>query len=390
MSYKTSLKSNSFDKKRVKDSLNTVGIIFPCYGYERVSYSLPIKDVQFMQVRSFPLHRFLKSNFYKNTPIVIPDKVDFLHTWNAIPVGFKPFFISFENELPRYFGKIFGWQKSLGFSILKSNRCYGILALSDVAAELARKEMEYNGYPEIASKISVFRGGVSVVIDKKKSRRMVGGVLKVIFVGGDIFPKGFIPAFNALQKLVDSETQIELTVIGQFKKGGYVLKEYSPEPSDWNERLKSASWVTHYETLPNEDVLKEMVSHDLLISPSYDETLGWAVIEAGLLGVPAITTNVFALPELVKHNESGYVIDLKLGKQQRWQGVWEEGDVLKREIDDANELIYQGVMEAINCIVGSPKVLESWSINSKKHMTNMYDVDMAAEELLRIYQKVVK
>jgi len=364
-----------------------VGIIFPGYGYERVSYALPIQGFEFRQVRSFPIHRIFKSNFYKNTPILFPSNVDFLHTWNALPISNDSFFISFENEIPRYFGHVENWQKSIGFSILKSGRCKGILALSNVAAELAIEEMTNYGYPEIASKIHVFRGGVAISNELFKVEPISDGVIRVIFVAGDIFPKGFVPAFYALEHLVKSGVKIELMVIGMFKGGGYALKEYSPNPDEWNNKLKDASWVTHYKKLPNKKVLEHMVKHDLLISPSYDETLGWGIIEAGLLGVPAVTSNVFALQELVTHNVSGYIINLKLGKQRRWQGIWESGNTLNQEIEAANKLIYDGVLTAISRVVDQPELLMQWSVNSRLHLNSLYNVDRASKQLLSIYRK---
>jgi len=368
-------------------SATKVGIVFPGYGYERVSYALPVQEFEFKRVRSIPIHRIFKNNFYQNTPIILPCNVSFLHTWNALPICSNPFFVSFENELPRYFGNVHKWQKSIAFSILKSQRCKGILALSDTAAKLARENMNSCGYPEIASKINVFRGGVVINDESFKLRRRADETIRLIIVAGDIFPKGFVPAFYALEELVNTGLKIELMVIGKFKEGGYALKEHSPNPYEWNNKLQNISWVTHYEQLPNKMVLENMAKHDLLISPSYDETLGWSVIEAGLLGVPAITSNVFALPELVKHNESGYVINLKLGKQRRWQGIWENGIVLKNEIDEANKLIYNGVLNAVRSIVEHPELLNQWSNNCRVHLNSLYNVDKAAKQLSAIYQK---
>lgn len=174
--------------------LRQVGIIYPGYGYERVSYALPVKDTEFRRVLSIPIHRFeRKGTFYKNTPIILGQKVDLIHTWNTIPLSTKPFVVSFENELPRYLGKVSKWQESLGLSLLNSKRCLSLLALSDIAATLARKKMLALGYPDIASKIGVFRGGVDVGNIQEKNEISAGDIgdkrpIKILFVGGDLFP----------------------------------------------------------------------------------------------------------------------------------------------------------------------------------------------------------
>lgn len=379
--------------KEETEGLN-VGVIFPGYGYERVSYALPIKNINYKQVRSVPIHRVLKkNNFYKNTPIILGYGVDLLHTWNAIPISNKPFIVSFENELPRYFGGTAKWQKNLGYSLLNSDRCRGILALSEVAANLARNNMSNMGYAKITDKIQVFRGGVNVVSATniiKKQPFDSKTTLKLLFVGGDAFPKGFVPAFTALEDLVNEGVSIHLTVIGGFKSGGYVLKDKSPDPIFWKNKIKNTAWVTHYDALPNKNVIEKMTCCDLFLFPSYDESLGWAVIEAGLLGVPSLTTNIFALPELVKHDVSGYVINLKLGHQNRWQGIWDNTSSFELELESANKAIYDGTKDAVTRVFQRPQLLQLWGRTAKASMSALYGVDSAAEKLSAIYSNALE
>ncbi|WP_081679007.1 glycosyltransferase family 4 protein [Methylobacter luteus] len=371
--------------------LRKIGIIFPGYGYERVSYALPVKEIEYRRVVSIPIHRLeRKGTFYKNTPVILGQKVDLIHTWNAIPLSNIPFVVSFENEIPRYLGSVYKWQESLGLSILNSNRCLAILALSDIAAALAREKMLNLGYPGIADKIRVFRGGVDVsslgeeneisAIDLKCKRP-----LKMLFIGGDLFRKGLVPAYMAIKNLIEKGANINLTVVGRFKEGGYVLRENSPSPLEWDKLLETSDWVTHYKSLPNKDVIKLMHDCDVLIFPSYDESLGWVIIEAALLGMPAITTNIFAIPELVKHNETGYVIDINLGRQNRWQGIWSHGTQLKAEIEVANENIREGVEKSISKLLNNPELIKIWGNAAKEYMNKLYNFERAANQLHDIY-----
>jgi glycosyltransferase involved in cell wall biosynthesis len=396
MSHKESTSISSALHKKHTNGLPSVGIVFPGYGYERVSYALPIQSINYNRVYSIPVHRLEKNgNFYKNTPLVFGQGVKLLHTWNAIPITEHPFVVSFENEIPRYFGNISKWQKELGFFLLKSNRCKAMLALSNNAAKIAHKNLVELGLPEIASKIQTFRGGIMLNhrenISKHTNSDFAGDrALNITFVGADLFPKGFVPAFEALTNLVSSGAPINLTVIGRFKPGGYVLKEFSNDPVEWSGIIKKTPWLTHYESLPNKEVINQLLRSDLLIFPSYDESLGWAVIEAGLLGVPSITTNIFALPELVKHNVSGHVINLKLGNQNRWQGIWEDGTQLKQEIQDANQKISEGITSAVLQIIKNPQTLVNWGEESKKHLKSLYCPVQAARKLSKIYSNALE
>lgn len=376
--------------------LRQVGIIYPGYGYERVSYALPVKEIEYRRVVAIPIHRLEREGtFYKNTPIILGQKVDLIHTWNTIPISNIPFVISFENEIPRYLGNVPNWQESLGLSILNSNRCLAILALSDIAATLAREKMLTLGYSGIAGKIKVFRGGVNVGSLEGENDKSVSDIkykrpLKILFVGGSIFPKGFVPAYMAIKNLIQKGANINLIVVGRFKDGGYVLRENSPSSLEWDKLLETSDWVTHYKILPNKDVIQLMHDCDVLIFPSYDESLGWAIIEAGLLGKPAITTNIFAIPELVRHNETGYIIDINLGLQNRWQGIWSNGIQLKAEIEIANERIREGIEKSISKLLNYPELIKIWGNAARRHMDQLYNLERAATQLHDIYYNYFK
>jgi glycosyltransferase involved in cell wall biosynthesis len=43
--------------------------------------------------------------------------------------------------------------------------------------------------------------------------------------------------------------------------------------------------------------------------PSYVEGLPIALLEAMALGLPSVSTNVFAIPEALKHRETGLLVD---------------------------------------------------------------------------------
>ena len=389
--------SSDISQFNIKKGDLTVGILFPGYGYERVSYALPVEGVSYKRIYSLPIHRFLnKTTFYRNTPIVLPSKVEVIHTWNAIPITTKPFIITFELEIPRYFGEIKNWQRRLGFWLLRSKRCKGIYALSETAAELARVSMIELGEHKIANKISAFRGGVNLPVEELPSSISDQSVafsqnkpIKVIFIGGDAFRKGFAPAFNGLAKLVEKGVSIELTFIGRFMGESYALKECSPDPTEWQKRIDETSWVKQINALPNHEVMALLKKSDVLLFPSFDESLGWVIVEAALLGVPSITTNIFAFPELVKHKKTGYVIPLNCGEQGRWQGVWETGERLREETKLANEQIEIGVIAALSAAYETPAVLQEWGKASCELHTELYDHNEAAAKLVKIYQKSV-
>jgi glycosyltransferase involved in cell wall biosynthesis len=47
------------------------------------------------------------------------------------------------------------------------------------------------------------------------------------------------------------------------------------------------------------------------LCPTFQESFGYAILEAMAFGLPVISTNYFAIPEMVSHDVSGYTIDIK-------------------------------------------------------------------------------
>jgi glycosyltransferase involved in cell wall biosynthesis len=88
-------------------------------------------------------------------------------------------------------------------------------------------------------------------------------------------------------------------------------------PSDEEQRridgyyLRDNFKVVHSATLGNDrlDVLKFFRIADVFALPSYVEGLPIALLEAMALGIPSISTNVYAIPEAIKDLETGILIE---------------------------------------------------------------------------------
>ena len=49
---------------------------------------------------------------------------------------------------------------------------------------------------------------------------------------------------------------------------------------------------------------------DIFLLPTYNEAFGYSVLEAMAFGIPVITTNIMAMPEMIAQGASGYMINL--------------------------------------------------------------------------------
>ncbi|MBK0368800.1 glycosyltransferase family 4 protein [Flavobacterium agrisoli] len=168
------------------------------------------------------------------------------------------------------------------------------LALADVifvASSFTKKTLEdYKGnLPEI----KVVPYGFPEVKSKKKYIPLNNRKLKVLFVGGLSQRKGISYLFEAVKGL---ESKIELTVIG---------KKSVPNCKALNQALTQHNWIP---SLPHDQVLKCMHEHDVLVFPSLFEGFGLVITEAMSQGIPVITTDRTAGPDLIQDDVDGWIV----------------------------------------------------------------------------------
>ena len=374
-----------------KNKNKTVGIVNPGYGYERVSYSISLTDYQYRKAVSIPLHRLNKSmsSFFRYTSVPLSIGVDLFHTWNALPMTYKPFVVSYECELPRYLGRPSSWQTDFGYKLLNNRRCKRILALSSAARDVFLNSFDEKEYNHIKGKVDVFRGGIELSVRKKKEY-LHSESLKLIFVGAGAIRKGIAPLITACETLIQNGIDIHLTVIGDFKSTCYVHKSYMPNISEIYQKLEKYPWIDFQGRVPSDQVLEEIKNNDVMIFPTYDESLGWVPIEAGLLGVPTISTDIFAIPEVIEHSKTGYLISIHKRKDRRFFGIELDGDELEKELNQANKLIVNGLIDSITLLYENRDLIAEWGNSAYEKISKMYDYDSASAKLQEIYDCALK
>ena len=117
--------------------------------------------------------------------------------------------------------------------------------------------------------------------------------LKVLFIGGLSQRKGLSYLFEAVEGM---QNKVSLTVVGH---------KIVSNCSVLNQALEQHTWIP---SLDHEQVLDCMREHDVLIFPSLFEGFGLVITEAMSQGVPVITTNRTAGPDLINEGEDGWIV----------------------------------------------------------------------------------
>jgi glycosyltransferase involved in cell wall biosynthesis len=338
-----------------------IGIVSPAYGSEKVSYGLLPRGYAFHKLYRIPFQRIeRKGTFWKYTPVLLDHPVELVHTFNELPLGMRPFVVSFENELPRYLGRVHSWQRDAGYRLLASSRCRHILALSEIAAQTLRRDLAANGMSETAGKVSVFRGAV-LSAPTFENRIVVAAAtpLRVLFVGRDPFGKGLLPLLDALADCRAQGAAIQATIVCNFEARDYISKGRNPDTAALLALLQHDPNITHHHLVPNGEIHRLMQTHDVFLFPTLDESLGWVAVEAAMAGMPVIATDIYAIPELVVDGATGFLISLHKNEASRWAGLWMDGSEFDRETESTFAVIREGLTRHILRFAEDPSLVSA-------------------------------
>ncbi|SHG41290.1 Glycosyltransferase involved in cell wall bisynthesis [Flavobacterium micromati] len=189
------------------------------------------------------------------------------------------------------------WSNTLiGFNdspekLIKKDKELALADLIFVASSFTKKTLkEYSGS---LAEIKVIPYGFPDVIRNKEYQLLQGRKLKILFVGGLSQRKGISYLFEAVKGLQD---KVELTVVGHKAVSDCRVL---------NQALEQHHWIP---SLSHNQVLDCMSKHDVFVFPSLFEGFGLVITEAMSQGVPVITTDRTAGPDLITDGVDGWII----------------------------------------------------------------------------------
>lgn len=179
-------------------------------------------------------------------------------------------------------------------SDIKLQRKDAELALSDriyVASSFTKKTLA--SCPAQLADIEVIPYGFPSINEQRIYPTFDGRKIKALFVGRLSQGKGLSYLFEALKGLED---KIELTIVGK----GNIDK-----CSVMKNALKKVNYIP---SLPHQEILSLMATHDLFVFPSLCEGFGLVITEAMSQGTPVITTERTCGPDIITHGKDGWII----------------------------------------------------------------------------------
>jgi len=176
-------------------------------------------------------------------------------------------------------------------NIFLGKRVFNAAAKIVTRSEWARKSV-IEDYRIDEEKVTVVYPGVNInkLRPLNTSKRDILKRYNILFVGNDFERKGgqdvlevFLNTFSHnsdLHLVTNAPVECELPNVYIHRN----VKAYSPK------------WLELYQQA------------DIFVMPTYFEGFGWVFIEAMAAGLPVIATRINAIPEIVNHGETGFLI----------------------------------------------------------------------------------
>lgn len=286
-----------------------------------ISYALPfrlnhfVENIVFHEVETssyplfeFPLYALALAS--KMAEVAQFEKLDLLHVHYAIPHAISAFLakqvmktkkdLKITTTLHGTDITLVGLEPSflplVKFSIEESN---GVTAVSKFL-----KEKTLTNYG-IEKNIEVIPNFVDTSIFKPLDHCVHKGHIapkgeKILIHTSNFRPVKRVPDTIRIFDLVKKEVPSKLLLVGD-----------GPERSECERLCRQLDLCDDVKFLGKQDGLVEILnSADLFLIPSQSESFGLAALEAMACGLPVISSSVGGLPELVKHNESGFIAEI--------------------------------------------------------------------------------
>lgn len=125
---------------------------------------------------------------------------------------------------------------------------------------------------------------------------------KILCVGNYVSRKGIIYLIEAFSQI--QRQNFTLHLVGNRKNNS----SYYNQLNNAVKKFKLTECVVFHDGSDQENIKQLYASADIFVLPSFKETFGIVFLEAMHYGLPIITTNVSAMPELIEEGKNGFLV----------------------------------------------------------------------------------
>jgi glycosyltransferase involved in cell wall biosynthesis len=197
--------------------------------------------------------------------------------------------------------------------------------------------------------------------------------IEFIFVGRLFFIKGGKAVIDVLSKFREKYS-FKLTLISSLQYDDYFTGTSYDEMVRYRDIIKRKTWIDYYETLPNDKVLEKCRQASVGLLPSFAETYGYAVLEMQAAGLPVVTTNIRAFPEL-NNDECGWVCNIP---------VSEDGCCPERDMTKLYGVLEGELERVFEDIFSHPEQIKTKGLKAWNRIKDMHNPERYASQIEKV------
>ena len=250
-------------------------------------------------------------------------------------------------------------------------------------SEAARKSLvEYGGVtdPRILDKAIVVYPAIREVPNDEI--QYSDNQVQLLF-SGDFFRKGganVVDTFEVLQKQFPGiKLRVCCDATTDFISDNHSLKLKYLEKIRSNDGIQFGR-VTRQVMI--EEILPET---DIYLLPTYNEAFGFAILEAMAFGIPVISTNQYAIPEIIEHENDGFLIDISgYNTQKMFRGY--RVDEIPRDFHDH---INEQLVRYLTRLIESSALRKSIGMRASRTVRSRFGFQARNETMSAVYRNAV-
>ena len=229
---------------------------------------------------------------------------------------------------------------------------------------------------KVLEKTSVLYPAVRRIDDQKIAAHNSDNI-QLIFVG-EFFRKGGKEVVDAFLELEKSYKNINLVICADRAKHFEVplYKDKYLGIIDNHEKIRLC-FVTRQELFTN-----YLPKSQIFLCPTFQESFGYAILEAMAFGLPVISTNYFAIPEMVEHGTTGYTIDITSHKFV--QAI--KGYNFTKIPEDFSMYVKGQLIQYCSKLISSKSLRQDFSENALASARSKFSFERRNKELDKLYK----
>lgn len=340
----------------------------------RASYQI-LPELSLYKAQGY-LHFFKKDQgieIFRGVFFLNSNKVQLLHSYNRVVLNRKAWVIDVEH-VQRLF-PIANWLNQYKGIILRqffaSSWCRAILPWSQFCERQLKALFPQE---KIQRKMQLLYPGVSL---PKRFMSKDWQSLNLLFVGHDFLRKGGHWALESFRTFSRKNKNVRLTIISRNVPDKYqrMMKE-----------LPGVFW--HKEMSPKALDNQIYPSHNVLLFPTRYEAFGLTILEAMSHGLTVISTDIGAIPEMIRSNKEGFLIHLSSKYHQINNQYFTSLSSKAKKIYEAEKIEERPIKQIISALTflkNNKNILKMIAAGARERVKISFSLQKERTSLTRIY-----